>query len=346
VTYVLKHKDRWFTIGKHGSPWTVEGAREKAQSLLGQLAGGEDPRPPSAGTFDEAVTLYLTRRRSALRPKTFHEIERYLVTQAKALHPLELHEVNRRGIAELLAKIEQGSGPVRGTEFEHRSLPSSLGPSAKVYSKQIPLAVLARPEERSRERVLSPAELGKLWTTLVFGQHVHYLDIVRLLLLTGQRREEIGGLRWSEVDFDAKLIRLPPERTRNKREHIVPLSAPALAILRIRWAEARVASQASTVPQSNENDARVFVGFSWSIEKARFDKGVRLAPWRVHDIRRSVATHLADQGFATPHVVEAILNHVSGHKAAVAGTYNRARYLDECRAALERWANWIEANAA
>jgi len=89
VTYVLKHEDRWFTIGKHGSPWTVEGAREKAQSLLGQLVRGEDPRPPSAGTFGEAVTLYLSRRKSALRPKTFHEIERYLVTQAKALHPLE-----------------------------------------------------------------------------------------------------------------------------------------------------------------------------------------------------------------------------------------------------------------
>ena len=69
VTYVLKHKDRWFTIGKHGSPWTVEGAREKAQSLLGQLVRGQDPRPPSAGTFDEAVTLYLSRRKSALRPR-------------------------------------------------------------------------------------------------------------------------------------------------------------------------------------------------------------------------------------------------------------------------------------
>ena len=69
VTYVLKHKDRWFTIGKHGSPWTVEGAREKAQSLLGQLVRGQDLRPPSAGMFGEAVTLYLSRRKSALRPR-------------------------------------------------------------------------------------------------------------------------------------------------------------------------------------------------------------------------------------------------------------------------------------
>jgi integrase len=346
VTYVLKHKDRWFTIGKHGSPWTVEGAREKAQSLLGQLVGGEDPRSPSAGTFGEAVTLYLSRRKSALRPKTFHEIERYLVTQAKALHPLELHEVNRRAIAELLAKIEQGSGPVARNRVRASLSAFFSWAIREGLLEANPVSGTGKAEERSRERVLSPAELGKLWTTLVSGQHVHYLDIVRLLLLTGQRREEIGGLRWSEVDFDAKLIRLPPERTKNKREHIVPLSALALAILRIRWAEARVASQASTVPQSNENDAHVFVGFSWSIEKARFDKGLRLAPWRVHDIRRSVATHLVDQGFATPHVVEAILNHVSGHKAGVAGTYNRARYLDECRAALERWANWMEANAA
>jgi hypothetical protein len=89
----------------------------------------------------------------------------------------------------------------------------------------------------------------------------------------------------------------------------------------------------------------VFHRFSWAEEKKRFDAALRIAPWRIHDLRRTCATMLNDLGFAQPHHVEAILNHVSGHKAGVAGTYNKARYLDECRAALDRWAEWIEQHA-
>jgi integrase len=335
VHYLVKKDGRWFGLGRHGH-LTLEQARTAAQKLLGQLASGEDPRPASTGTFGEAATLYLSRRKAALRPKTFHDIERYLMTLAQPLHRFELHEVNRRAIAELLAKIEQASGPVARNRVRSSFSAFFSWAIREGLLDTNPVAGTGKAEERSRERVLSPAELGKLWTTLVSGSHVHFVEIVRLLLLTGQRREEIAGLRWSEVDFDARVLRLPPERTKNKRPHIVPLSDPALEILRIRFQD-RAAGQ--------ENDARVFVGFSWSIEKARFDRGLGIAGWRIHDIRRSVATHMADQLGVLPHIVEAVLNHVSGHKAGVAGTYNRAKYEAEMRAALDRWAEWIESNA-
>jgi len=339
VNYVLKNKGKWFTIGRHGSPWTVEMARAEALQLLGTIVSGEDPRPQSTGTFGEAVTLYLARRKPALRRKTFHEIERYLLTQAKVLHSAELHEITRRAVAELLAKIEQGSGPVARNRLRSALSAFLSWCIREGLVETNPVVGTGKAEENgSRERVLSPAEIAKLWTTQVSGQHVHFIDILRLLILTGQRREEIGGLRWSEVDFDARVIRLPPERTKNSREHIIPLSPPALEILRTNFREQNAIGRG--------NDGRVFAGFNFSHEKDKLDASLRLAPWRIHDIRRSVATHMADKLGVLPHHVEGILNHVSGHKAGVAGVYNKSRYLDECRKALDRWAAWIEANAS
>src|SRR5262249_51284389 len=120
-------------------------------------------------------------------------------------------------------------------------------------------------------------------------------------------------------------IVLPPSRTKNKREHIVPLSTPALDILRRYGGE-----------------DRVFPSLSWSDRKEALDRRCGLQHFTLHDLRRTMATMLGDLGFAAPHAIEQILNHVSGHKAGVAGIYNKARYEKECREALERWAHWVE----
>jgi integrase len=340
VHYVLKKQNKWYRIGRHGSPFTVETARGEALRLLGLIVSGRDPRPQSTTTFGEAVTLYLSRRKPALRPKTFYEVERYLSVAAKPLHSSELHEVTRRAIAELLAKVEQGSGPIARNRCRSTLSAFFAWCIREGLCELNPVQGTGKAQEGgSRERVLSPKEIGKLWTTQVAGQHVHFIDVVRLLLLTGQRRTEISGLMWSEVDFDAKVLRLPAARTKNKREHIIPLSPPALEILRTRSRENAALGQG--------NDGRVFRSFGWSEEKARLDAALNFAQhFTIHDIRRSVATHLADKLGVLPHIVEATLNHVSGHKAGVAGMYNRAKYLDEMRNALDRWAEWIEANAS
>jgi integrase len=132
---------------------------------------------------------------------------------------------------------------------------------------------------------------------------------VRLLILTGQRREEIGRLRWSEIT--EATIRLPPERTKNKRQHEIPLAPQAQAIIK---------------RQSRQGEF-VFgkAGFTqWTDAKAALDRRVALEPWRLHDLRRTCATGMAELG-VLPHLIEAVLNHVSGHKAGIAGVYNRAR---------------------
>jgi integrase len=190
-------------------------------------------------------------------------------------------------------------------------------------------------EEKSRERVLSDDELAAIWRACPDD---NFGAIVRLLMLTGQRREEVGGLRRSEIDWEKALWSLPPHRTKNGLAHEVPLSAPALAII-----TAAMATSNRMVLFGYEE--RPFSG--WSSAKAALEKslkeaGTSIADWRLHDLRRTAATRMADTG-TLPHVIEAILNHISGHKAGVAGVYNRAVYAKEKGEALDRWAAHIEA---
>ncbi len=182
--------------------------------------------------------------------------------------------------------------------------------------------------EVARDRVLTGAELRKLWHALPDGD---YGDIVKLLMLTGQRESEIGDVRWDEIDLDRGTITLPPVRTKNRRWHVVPLSERALAILKAR-------------PRDGARDL-VFGGgqggFSgWSKSKERLDATLKIAPWTIHDIRRTVSTGMNDIGIL-PHVVEAVINHVSGAKGGVAGIYNKSTYEPEKVTALNRWAEHL-----
>jgi integrase len=141
----------------------------------------------------------------------------------------------------------------------------------------------------------------------------------------------MGMLTWGEVDLVRKLIVLPAARTKNGREHTLPLSAQALAIL-------------DRQPRRNSTGF-VFGGQgfqNWSRGKEALDQRLGIAPWRLHDLRRTCATGMADLG-VLPHVIESVLNHVSGHKAGVAGTYNRAKYEPEMRGALQKWGDHVDA---
>ena len=150
-------------------------------------------------------------------------------------------------------------------------------------------------------------------------------------MLTGQRANEIAGLRWDELHDDQ--IVLPGERTKNKRTHLVPLSEPARAIL------------AKTERKDRKHVfGRDDTGYQgWGKAQPRLDariaesQGSRLPHWTPHDLRRTVATRMAELG-VQPHIIEAVLNHVSGHKSGVAGIYNRATYDKEKREALNLWA--------
>ena len=149
-------------------------------------------------------------------------------------------------------------------------------------------------------------------------------------MTTGQRRQEIGALQWSEIDFARKMIVLSPARTKNSRLHELPLSAQALAIL-------------ARVPRRNSSEYLFGVrGYKdWDVGKSKLDAKAGIADYHLHDLRRSCATMLGELG-VQPHHIEAILNHYSGHRAGVAGVYQRAKYEPEMRAALQKWADWVE----
>jgi integrase len=188
--------------------------------------------------------------------------------------------------------------------------------------------------------VLTDNELRLIWRHAGGGD---YGAIIPLLILTGQRREEVGGMNWGEIDLDRALWSIGGERTKNRRAHDVPLSDEAASIIKPLRRDGR-----ELVFGSGEGS---FQG--WSNAKAALDARIaaalhersqEMAPWRMHDIRRTVATRMADLG-VLPHVVEAVLNHVSGHKAGVAGVYNRASYAAEKRNALAMWAEHLRALA-
>jgi integrase len=209
--------------------------------------------------------------------------------------------------------------------------------------------------------VLELPELRAIWqatdTSDLYG------GIVRLLLLTGQRRLEIAEMRWSEIVEDYALetdrngqptetctaLVLPPERTKNKRKHAVPLPAPAREIIEARRAEQTVMGIASPFvfatsgrpqnPDAREHGGKPFA--QWNRSKVALDARLQLAPWTIHDLRRAFVTHCADKLRIAPHVVEAIVNHISGTKGGVAGIYNRAEYLPERRRALDAWADYV-----
>ena len=186
--------------------------------------------------------------------------------------------------------------------------------------------------EASRARVLDDDELKIIWNALGPDD---YSTIIRLLVLTGQRANEIGSLCWSEIAGDR--IVLPPQRTKNGREHSIPVTPAVRAFL-----DGREHSDAFVFGRQH---AKPFSG--WGVSKAGLDRRIRaaghqLAHWRVHDLRRTVATRMAELGVA-PHIIEAVLNHVGGHKGGTAGIYNRANYEPQKRAALERWAAHVEA---
>ena len=316
-------------------------ARETAQDLYAKVRLGQHPaadkkvsRGEARNTFGRLVRDYLEFKQSELRDASYVEVERYLNRYARALHGLPATAIDRKRIADFLDSIARHSGPVSANRARTSLSALFAWAMRKGLHDSNPVVATETRKEKSRHRVLTDPELSTVWNMLGDGD---YADILRLLILTGQRAREIADLRRSEIDFDRDLISLPPERTKNARPHEVPMSGAVRDILKAR------------------TGTRDFVfgvgagGFSgWTRCKERLDRrigdelGKPLPHWTVHDLRRTAATRMVDLGEG-PHIVEAVLNHVSGHR--VAGIYNRSLYKAEKAQALSKWATHVLAVA-
>jgi integrase len=338
-------------------------ARKTAEQLYARVKLGQDPasdkaqaRSTAAQTFKACADDFLAVKRAELRERSYPDLERHLLKHAKPLHELQLAKITRRDIAPVIASVTKNSGAVTANRvrtslstFFSWVLEQGMGADTN------PVVGTSRNKEQSRERVLTPAELRLIWANL--GDD-HFAAIVRLLALTGQRAGEIAGLCWKEIHDG--MILLPAERSKNHRAHVVPLSSPALAIIDAQEhrADRDLIFGRGTKPFSG-----------WSNCKERLDAritkangGKDIPHWTPHDLRRTFATYaggglpahqlaklsprhkeLAKGLGIEPHIVEAILNHVSGSRSGVAGTYNRSTYEGPKRVALDLWADHLTA---
>ncbi len=353
--YVIKYRvfgrQRFVTIGRHGSPWTPDKARREAKRLLGLVAEGKDPqaekieaRAKAADTLGRVADDYLKHAKKKQKPRSYAETERHLLTNWKPLHSVSVFYLRRRQVAARLAEIETERGRV--TAARARAALSAMFNWAIREGFDIAanpvLGTNRPPEPKSRERVLADRELAEIWRAC---RDDDYSRIIKLLMLTGQRRNEVGGMRWSEIDGDTWTI--PGTRTKNHRAHVVPLPDFALALIDGSPRRTNCDYVFGDGPRRKGDDHRGFSG--WSKAKAALDErivGMRRKTtkldWRLHDLRRTAATVMADRLGVLPHIVEVILNHLGGHRAGVAGIYNRAKYEAEVRRALQAWAEHVE----
>jgi integrase len=344
VRYRVGGRSRKYTIGPYPAI-DLKTARELGAKALRQVAEGRDPSREKAlarsaepdsveAVVRQFIDLHCKRKNKARTiVATQQALERHVLSRWRT-RPIK--EITRRDVLDLIdgivAKAPVSANRVLtilGTLF-------SFAMDRDIIASSPCAGVKSPTEEQSRDRVLSAAELGNVWRAAekLGGP---YGELVKLLVLTGARRDEVASMTWGEVDLDARLWKLPAARTKNGRPHEIHLSGPVLAILQSlpRRGDTFVLTAAGAAPVSN-----------FSKSKRALDALLpAMARWVLHDLRRSAATGMADLG-VQPHVIEAVLNHVGGHKAGVAGVYNRANYVAEKGAALDAWGEHVAKLAA
>lgn len=310
--------------------------------------------PKNKSWLEAARTIGLRpdpeKPKDAMKPETFLVIKG---SPADKWSKKRIGDVTRRDIVALLdATVDRGT-PIAanrtlahlrrlfGWATERDLIPANPASGAKAPS----------PETR-RDRTLSSAEIKAVWKASdclgpPFG------PMVRVLILTGQRRDEVAGMTEKELDRQNLLWTIPAERAKNGKEHQLPIPSAVLDAL----AEAKpveglrklIFTTTGENPVSGFDRAKkrldaemVKVLQKQAVEAGLDPAEVAVQPWTFHDLRRSMSTIMHDDLDIAPHVVEAVLNHVSGHRAGVAGTYNRAKYLRQMREALTAWAGFIE----
>jgi integrase len=319
---------------KIGDKITADQARKRARTALAQVELGIDPqaekeqrRSEAALTFSKAVEQYIALK--TVRPSSLRLTKLYLTGKQYfgPLHAKPLTKIGRSDIATCLNKITVNSGAPSASRARAHGTAFFTWCLQQGHCDLNPFVGTANPKSGPpRDRVLDNVELAAVWNAC--DMDTDFGRILRLLILTGCRRQEIGGLRWDEVDLERGTITLSADRVKNKREHTLPLVPTAAAII-------------ASVPRTRDHVFGSWAanGFNAWHQKDALRDGCK--EFHIHDVRRSVATGMAEIGISSE-IIEAVLNHYSGHRAGVAGTYNRARYFQQMKNALERWAVHID----
>lgn len=337
-------------------------ARDAARAIVGQVAQGRDPAAERKAAADEvrrkaakdALTLdrlledwqalHLANRRPRYAAEAVRSVRNAFATSLDA----PAGDLTRQGVVKVLDGLARSDRPMmaaRTAAYGRAAFSWGMkrGTLAENPFSHVPVAPTTK-----RDRVLTDGELIALWRATDEGGS--YERIVRMLVLTGQRREEVGGMVWEEVAGDLASWTIPPGRTKNGVAHIVPLSEAAKAIIGKRgkgliFPGRGEAAFGGYSKSKAALDARMLAELKKLAAERGDDPPEELAPWRLHDLRRTVATGMQRLGIRLE-VTEAALNHVSGSRAGIVGVYQRHDWADEKRAALGAWGQHVVAIVA
>ncbi len=325
---------RRMTIGRFPAVGLAD-ARAEAKRILAEATLGK--HRPKTVTFDKAKDEFLEHVQHKNRPRTYEDYKRLL--KRFAFGATRLHDITKADIKRKLGKMDATPAEqfhalvvakilfrwcVRQDYLDH-------SPAEGLQPKQ-PL--------RSRDRALTPEELRVVMKQSLV-EPFPWGPIISLLILLGQRRGEVGMLRWEWIDSDARTVTLPASTTKNGREHTFPYGDLAARVFeRIPRMDDSPYLFPATKLRRKGQPATVFGG--WAKHKAAFDAKLEgVAPYRLHDLRRTFATTMASLGVPQI-VVEKLLNHVSGGtQSPIAQVYNRHSYLEEMREAIKTYEDYL-----
>jgi integrase len=343
VRYRCAGRTRKHTLGVYPQI-DLRAARELGGKALRAAAEGRDParekaqaRSAKVDSIERVAAQFIDRHcKRSNRQRTAEETQRLLRLHVlPRWHGRMVHEITRRDVIDILDRVVDGGAPIAANRTFSAVRKMFNWAVARDIIALSPCAGVKPPTaERSRDRKLSDEELKLVWQAAgeigwPFG------TMVQMLILTGQRRDEVARMTWDEVDLGQRLWTLPRERVKNNEAHEVPLSDAAIAVLTaLPHVGAYVFTTNGTSPSSG-----------YSKGKRRLDAllPADMAPWRLHDLRRTCASGMAKLGIPV-HVTEAVLNHRSGTISGIAAVYNRYEYQDEKARALEAWGDFVASN--
>jgi integrase len=298
----------------------------KAAALEAQGQAAHDALTLEA-LLDQWAALRLVDKRESYAAEAVRAIK---VAFPKQL-PLPAAGLDRAAVVRILDDITKAGKPTMAARTAAYARACYQWAIRRGSINSNPFANLPLKPTVRRERVLADAELRAIWQAT--ARPGSFNSIVRLLILTAQRRDECAGMAWSELSHDLTVWTIPATRAKNGQDNIVPLGSPAQDIL-------KAASRYEGNPLVFPGDNGVFSG--WSKSKDRLDQRSGVSEWTLHDLRRTTATGLQRLG-ARLEVTEAILNHVAGSRAGIVGVYQRHHWANEKRAALNAWGEYVAA---
>ncbi|MBK6491576.1 MAG: site-specific integrase [Sphingomonadales bacterium] len=349
VSYILQFRmggreasTRRYTIGSHGSPWTPATAREEAQRLFLLIAQGIDPVEVEKQRRREAVDLAFSNYAERFERSCVGRGWKVLVARSFRIHvkPVlgskPLPKITRSDVVAVFDRMPDCQVANRRNVFAVLRRMFRWAVSRGDIDRSPMEGMETPPAVKARDRWLSDQELARIWEHAPKTHHC-FGPIVRLLIVTGQRREEVSSLSWEELDRTELMWTLPGDRAKNGEPNRVPLNELAVAVL-------DAVAGKSTWPRRGKvfstSTGGGFTGYHKGKEKldrmVAEDGGDPIAPWRLHDLRRTLATGFQRLGVRFE-VTEAVLNHVGGSRAGVAGIYQRHDWKAEKRDALDLW---------